>query len=173
MGEEGHITVHIKYGEHEQTFTGPVEEVWRAVNKFFSDLLPIFRLMRHATLTVDLVELMKELQGLISFSEGRVVVLADRRRTPDRDVIMLALVGAYIGYRLGSLPKDSLSSAEIRQILEKTSKITSTRLSELKRQGWVERTEDGEYRATPLGILRFREKRLPMITPRPGKKARR
>ena len=46
MGEEGHITVHIRYGEHEQTFTGPVEEVWRAVNKFFSDLLPIFRLMR-------------------------------------------------------------------------------------------------------------------------------
>ena len=166
MRSEDHIVVHIKYGGLEQTYEGPVEAVWKAVNKFFSDLLPVFKLVRHATLTVDLAELIDDLKGLISFSEGKVVILVDKRRLPDRDIIMLGLVGAYLGYRLGSLPKETLSSAEIRQLLEKSSKITSTRLSELKRQGWVERTEDGEYRATPLGIIKFREKRLPRISSR-------
>ena len=157
------VTVHIKYGPHEYTYTGPVKEVWRAVNKFFGELIPIFKLVRKATLTLDVAELVEELEGLISVSEDRLVLLADRRALSDKDILMLALVGAYVGYRLGVLPKETLSSAELRKLLEKNAKITSTRLSELKREGWVERTGSGEYRATPLGITKFRETRLPRI----------
>jgi len=166
LSDADHITVHIKYGEHEQTYTGPVEAVWRAVNKFFSDLLPVFRLVRQATITIDLAELVEELKGLVSISDSEVVILADKRKLPDRDIIMLGLLGAYVGHKLGGLPKDTLSSAELRKLLEKSSKITSTRLSELRRQGWVEKTDTGEYRVTALGIVKFREKRLPRIAPR-------
>ncbi|RLI07104.1 hypothetical protein DRO32_04455 [Candidatus Bathyarchaeota archaeon] len=160
------ITVHIKYGPHEHTYKGPVKEVWRAVNRFFSELIPIFELARKAAFTTDLGELVDKLEGLISIHEDRLVIMADRRVLSDKDMIMLALTGAYVGYRLGSLPKETLSSAELRRLLEKSAKITSTRLSELRRDGWVEKTGTSEYRITPLGMMRFLEKRLPRIKAR-------
>jgi len=161
------ITVLVKYGELEVKFEGPVEEVWRSVNKFFGELIPVFDLARRATITLDLPELVEETKDLVGISpSGEVILLADRRRLPDRDVIMLGLLGAYIGYKLGKREKDTLTSAQIRKMLEKNAKITSTRLSELKRQGWIEKTERGEYRITHLGILRFRKQRLPKITAR-------
>ncbi|RLI10076.1 hypothetical protein DRO33_05955 [Candidatus Bathyarchaeota archaeon] len=168
-GASNTITVHIKYGELEQTFEGPVEEVWRAINKFFSDLIPVFSLARQATVTVDLAELIEELRGLVAISNGEVVILADRRKLPDRDIIMLGLLGAYIGHKLGALPKETLTSAQLRRMLEKNAKITSTRLSELNRQVWIEKTDRGEYRVTQLGIIRFREKRLPRIAAKAGR----
>ena len=153
----------MKYRDVEQRFEGPIEEVWRAVNKFFSELIPIFRLVGKAVITVDLAELVEELKDLVALSDGRIIVLADKERLSDKDVLMLGLLGAYVGYMIGGLPKDTLSSSELREILEKTAKITSTRLGELRKSGWVEKTDRGEYRVTPLGILKFREKRLPKI----------
>jgi len=164
--DEGTISVHIKYGEHEHTFEGPLDEVWKAVNKFFSDLIPIFRLLRQAIITVDLADLIEELKDLISISDGDVILRADRRKLSDRDAIMLYLLGAYVGYRLGSLPKETMSSGELRSKVGKKAKIISTRLSELRREGWVEKTEGGEYKVTTLGILRFRERRLPKLLSR-------
>jgi len=169
---EEHIVVHVKYGEHEQTFRGPVEEVWKAVNKFFSDIIPIFRLIRKATVTLDLTDLVEEFKDLVCVCNGDVIPLLDREELSDRDTIMLCLIGAYIGYRLGSLPKETLSSGELKEKLRKTAKITSTRLSELRREGWVERTEGGEYRVTPLGLMRFREKRLPKLMAKARSRAR-
>ncbi len=160
---EDTITVHVRYRDVEQRFEGPVEEVWRAVNKFFSNLIPVFRLVGKAIITVDLTELVEELKDLVALSDGQIVIVADKRVLSDKDILMLGLLGAYIGYRLGDLPKDTLSSAELRTILEKNAKITSTRLGELKKEGWVEKTDSGEYRVTTLGILKFREKRLPRI----------
>ena len=160
------IIVHIKYGSQEHTYRGPVKEVWRAVNKFFGELIPVLKLVRKATLTFDISELVEELEGLVSFSEDRLVILADKRKLSDKDIIMLSLVGAYVGYRLGIFPKETLSSAELRGLLEKNAKITSTRLSELRREGWVEKAGAREYRLTPLGIAKFREERLPRIRAR-------
>ena len=163
MSSEDRIIVHVRYRDVEQRFEGPIEEVWRAVNKFFSELIPIFRLVGKAVMTVDLADLIEELKDLVSLSDGRIIILADKKELSDKDVLMLGLLGAYVGYRIGALPKETLSSTELREILEKTAKITSTRLGELKKSGWVEKTDRGEYRITPLGIFKFREKRLPKI----------
>ena len=163
MSSEDHIIVHVRYRDVEQRFEGPIEEVWRAVNKFFGELIPIFRLVGKVVMTVDLADLIDELKDLVSLSDGRIIILADKKGLSDKDVLMLGLLGAYVGYRIGALPKETLSSTELREILEKTAKITSTRLGELKKSGWVEKTDRGEYRITPLGIFKFREKRLPRI----------
>ena len=163
MGDEDRIVVHVRYRDVEQVFEGPVEEVWRAVNKFFSELIPIFRLVGEAVLTIDLADLIEELKDLVSLSDGRIIILADKKELPDKDVLLLGLLGAYIGHRIGALPKETLSSSELREMLEKTAKITSTRLGELRKSGWIEKTDRGEYRITPLGIFKFREKRLPKI----------
>ena len=159
----------MRYRDVEQRFEGPVEEVWRAVNKFFSELIPIFRLLGDAVMTIDIADLIEELKDLVSLSDGRIIILADRRELSDKDVLMLGLLGAYMGYRIGALQKDTLSSSELREMLEKTAKITSTRLGELRKEGWVEKTDRGEYRVTPLGIFKFREKRLPKILAKLGK----
>ncbi|HEW89764.1 MAG TPA: hypothetical protein ENG43_00290, partial [Candidatus Bathyarchaeota archaeon] len=116
---EDTITVHVRYRDVEQKFEGPVEEVWRAVNKFFSNLIPVFRLVGKAIITVDLTELVEELKDLVALSDGQIIIVADKRALSDKDILMLGLLGAYIGYRLGDLPKDTLSSAELRTILEK------------------------------------------------------
>jgi len=161
------ITVFVKYGTLEAKFEGPVEEVWRSINKFFSNFMPVFDLARRTTVTIDLAELVEETEDLVGISpDGEVIILADRKRLPDRDIIMLGLLGAYIGHKLGALQKETLTSAQLRKMLEKSAKITSTRLSELKRLGWIEKTDRGEYRITYLGILRFRERRLPRIAAR-------
>jgi hypothetical protein len=42
VGETAQITVHVKYGDVEQTFSGSVNDVWVSVNKFFSETVPAF-----------------------------------------------------------------------------------------------------------------------------------
>ena len=54
------ITIQIKYGNIEKTFTGDPEQVWLAVNKFFSEFLPSFEIAQKLTLNVDLQKLAKE-----------------------------------------------------------------------------------------------------------------
>ncbi len=161
--EKPQITVHVKYGNVEQTFTGDVDEVWAGVNRFFSQVIPTFEIAKRLTLTVDLPELVEQLEGIITLAPEGVEILLDRKKVSDRDFLTLCLVGAYVGYRMGLLDADTISRDELQRKLGKTAKITSTRLSELTRLRWVEKVGEDYYRITTLGLKKFLAERVPRL----------
>ncbi len=156
------ITVHIKYRDTEQTFTGDVEQVWVSVNRFFSEMIPALQIVKKVLLTIDLEYLIEDCKNIIAVAPEGPVLLVSRQKLTDSETVTLQLLATYIGNKLG-LSKDYLTKEELQAGLGKTAKITSTRLGELCREGLATKTEDANYRITTLGIKRFQEEALPQI----------
>ena len=156
------VTVHIKYKDTEQTFTGNVDQVWVSVNRFFSEMIPALKIVKKALLTVDLENLIEDCKNIIAVAPEGPVLLVSRQKLTDSETVTLHLLATYIGNKLG-LSKDHLTKEELQAGLGKNAKITSTRLGELYREGLITRTEEGKYRITTLGIKVSQEEILPEI----------
>jgi predicted transcriptional regulator len=155
------VTVHIKYLETEQTFTGDVNHVWVSVNRFFSEMIPALQIVKKALLTVELENLIEDCKNIIAVAPEGPVLLVSRQKLTDSETLTLHLLATYIGNKLG-LSKIFLTKEELQAALGKNAKITSTRLGELCREGLATKTDEGNYRITTLGIKRFQEA-LPQI----------
>lgn len=156
------VTVHIKYQETEQTFTGDANQVWISINRFFSEMIPALQTVKKALLTVDLESLIEDCKNVIAVAPEGPVLLVSRRKLTDNETLTLQLLATYIGNKLGQ-SKDYLTKEELQAGLGKNAKITSTRLCELCREGSATKTEEGNYRITTLGIKRSQEETLPEI----------
>ncbi len=154
------VTVCVKYGGVEQTFTGDVNKVWISVNKFFGELVPVFDIARKVTLTVDLAKLIEDFKEVIAIAPEGPELLLPKEKLTDSETLQLYLLAAYLGYRLGKLPKETMTKEELQARLGKNMKITTTRLGELVKQGDVVKTEEGSYRITTKTITQLQEKRL-------------
>lgn len=152
------ITVHIKYGEVEQTFIGDMNSVWISVNKFFSEIVPAFDIARKVILTVDLSKLVEDFKGVIAIAPEGPELLISRDKLTDTENLQFHLLAAYMGYRLGKLPSDAATKEELQAKLGKNMKITTTRLGELVKQGNLIKTEKGSYRITTKAIMQLQER---------------
>lgn len=156
------VTVHIRYMDSEQTFTGNVDQVWVGVNRFFSKMIPALQIVKKIHLTVDLEKLVENCKNVIAVTHEGPILLVSKQKLTDSETLTLNLLATYIGSKLG-LSKSYLSKEELRAELGKNAKIASTRLGELCREGYAKKTEQGHYRITTLGIRRFQEDILPKI----------
>ena len=156
------VTVHIKYQDTEQTFTGDVNQVWTCINRFFSEMIPALQTVKSALLTVDLENLIEDCKNIIAVAPEGPVTLVSKQTLTDSETLLLNLLATYIGNKLGQ-SKSFLTKEELQAGLGKNAKITSTRLSELIREGLATKTEEGNYQITTLGIKRFQEEALPEI----------
>jgi hypothetical protein len=154
------VTVHIKYMDTEQTFTGDVNQVWISINRFFSEMIPALHIVRKALLTVDLEKLIEDCKNVIAVTPEGPVLLVSKQKLTDSETLTVHLLATYIGNKLG-LSKSFLTKEELQAALGKNAKITSTRLGELCREGYATKTDDGNYQITTLGIKRFQEEILP------------
>lgn len=161
--EQEKILVRIKYRDVEQVFTGGVDEVWTCVNRFFSETFPAFEAARKVVLTVDFQQLLDECKDVVAVAREGVSILVSRRKLTDSETLLLYLLAAYIGYRLGLLKSDVLSKDELQSKLGKSAKIASTRLGELCRNGMVVKTEGDNYKLTTFGVNRLKNEILPRI----------
>jgi hypothetical protein len=150
------VTVHIKYMDTEQTFTGEVNQVWVSVNRFFSEMIPALHIVKKALLTVDLEKLIEDCKNVIAVAPEGPVLLVSKQRLTDSETLTLHLLATYIGNKLG-LSKGFLTKEELQVALGKNAKITGTRLGELCREGYAAKTDEGNYMITTLGIKRFQE----------------
>ncbi|MDH5690143.1 MAG: hypothetical protein OEY81_01775, partial [Candidatus Bathyarchaeota archaeon] len=100
-------------------------------------------------------------KNIIAVAPEGPVLLVSRQKLTDSETLTLHLLATYIGNKLG-LSKIFLTKEELQAGLGKNAKITSTRLSELCREGLATKTDEGNYRITTLGIKRFQEA-LPQI----------
>ena len=156
------VTVHIKYKDTEQTFTGDVNQVWSSINKFFTEMIPALHTIQKALLTVDLESLIEDCKNIVAIAPEGPVLLVSKQKLTDSEILTLHLLATYIAKKLGH-PKDYLTKEELQTGLGKNAKITSTRVGELIREGHATKTEEGNYRITALGIKRFQEEALPEI----------
>lgn len=158
------ITVHVKYGDVEKTFSGSLEDVWLCINRFFSEFIPTFETARKLTLRIDLEGLIKDCEGLISFSQKEgVCLLIPKGKLTDNETLLLWLLAYHIGFRLGFVENDAVSRGELQAKLGKTAKITSTRLGELIKNDLVAKTADDKYRITSLGVMQMQKEIIPKI----------
>lgn len=166
MSEETRLELSLKYQDMEVRFSGTPDDVIRSFLRFISKILPTYELISDLTLTVDLEKLLKGITGIIAFTpEGPVIMLQKEKLGGERNVILLHLIKAYVGYQIGRLEKDSLSTADILSSTDSKPGTVAARLSELTNMGWVERIGRGEYRVTTLGIKLFMDEILPKIKP--------
>ncbi|MEM2995811.1 MAG: hypothetical protein QXI91_07380 [Candidatus Bathyarchaeia archaeon] len=158
------ITVHVKYGDVEKTFSGSLEDVWLCINRFFSEFIPTFETARKLTLRIDLEGLVKDCEGLIGFSQKEgACLLTPKNRLTDNETLLLWLLAYHIGFRLGFVESDAVSRDELQAKLGKTAKITSTRLSELIKNGLTAKTADDKYRITSFGVTQMQKEIIPKI----------
>lgn len=161
MNERGAVKVHIEFGDLKADFEGDANQVIESVLRFLSQICPNIDLLQKVTYTPDLVKLANSISGVIEIlSEGPIV-------NPDldlsaRNAICLALLGAYVGNKIGRLKKDTLSTNELSRFTGKARKTISNEIPLLIENGIVERAPESEYRITQLGI-RTAEKILEVI----------
>lgn len=169
MSSEGaKLTVHVRYGEVEKTFSGNVNDVWVAVNKFFSEFIPAFEISRTLVLSVDLQKLVEDCRGLIGFADNAPHLLVSKDKLTDNETLALHLLAVHLGYRLGMLKTDVLTREELQTKLGKSPKITSTRLGELVKGEIAEKTSEGGYRITGFGVAQMQREWIPKIKAKVG-----
>lgn len=151
------VTVIVKYGGLEQTFTGSVNDVWVGVNKFLGEVFPAFDMARKVTLTVDLTKLVDDSKDVIAFAPEGPELLVPKEKLTDSEALQYYLLAAYIGFKLGKLARETMTKEELQAKLGKSMKITATRLGELVKDGSVVKTADGSYKIATIGIKRLQE----------------
>jgi hypothetical protein len=163
MGEVGRwVVVQVRFGDAEEKFEGSVEEVWVSLNKFFGEFIPSFDVAKKLMLNVDFERLVKDCEGIVAFSPEGANVLVSRDRLTDNETLMLWLLAAYVGFRLGLLKSDVFSKDELQVKLGKSAKIVSTRLGELVKDGLVLKVDES-YRVSTLCVVQMQKDMLPRI----------
>jgi hypothetical protein len=168
IGGEDRITVQVKYGDVEETFSGRVDDVWVSVNRFFGEFIPTFEVSKKLVLTVDLQELVKACEGIVAFAEESPHLLVSRSKLTDNETLVLLLLAGYVGCRLGLVGSDVVSKEELQVRLGKSSKIVSTRLGELVKREIAVKTKDGKYRISAFGVVQMEKDFLPRIRAKIG-----
>jgi len=162
------VTVHVKFGDVEQTFTGSVEDVWLSFNRFFGEFVPSFEAARRLVLSVDLQGLVKACEGLIGFSREGANLLVSKDRLTDNEALLLWLLAGYVGFGLGLVGSDGVSKEELQVKLGKSGKIASTRLGELVKSDMVAKAADDKYRITTFGVVQMQKDIIPKIRAKVG-----
>jgi len=163
MGEVGRVTVHVRFGDVEQTFSGSVEDVWLSLYRFFGEFLPSFEVAKRLVLSVDLEGLVKACEGLIGFSKEGANLLVSKDKLTDNETLLLWLLAYHVGFSLGLVGSDCVSKEELQARLGKSGKIVSTRLGELVKSGMVVKTADDKYRIVTFGVVQMQRDVLPRI----------
>jgi len=153
VSEQNKLRVHLEFGEAKADFEGDVNQVFEAIVRFLTQIYPNLETVQKIIYTPDLTRLAEKLAGLLEItSKGPLFV--SRFDLPARNAVCLALLGSYVGNKLGKMPKETLSSNELAKITGKARKTISNEMPHLSSDGLVERTAEGEYRITILGIRR-------------------
>ncbi len=157
------IQVQIKYKGIEQQFSADPQDAWLLVNQFFNDFIPSFEIAQKLWLSIDFQQLAKDLNGIVAFSNDGASLLAPKNKLTDNEALSIWLTAQYLGYKLGTLNSDSQSKDELQAKLGKSSKITSTRLGELAKNGVVQKTADDKFRITTYGVIQTQKEAIPKI----------
>jgi hypothetical protein len=163
MTSQDEVEVTIRYRDVQNTVKGNPDQVFRAVFQFLAENIPAYDVVSKITLVVDFADFLKETAGVFAVTPEGVVVLTPPEALTDRELVLLYLVRAKIGFETGRSEKETLLASDLVSLTGKGSGTVAGRLSELSGEGLVERTGKGEYRVTTFGLHRFRQDVLPKL----------
>ena len=163
MSEQTRIEVVIRYRDVEKTIRGSPEDVFRGVFQFLSETIPSLAVVSKITLTVNFADFLKDAAGVFAVTPEGVVILTPLEALTDRELVLVYLVRAKIGFETGRSEKETLLASDLISFTGKGSGTVAGRMSELSGEGLVERTGKGEYRVTTFGLHRFRQDVLPKL----------
>ena len=133
------------------------------LNQFFKDFIPSFEIAQKLWQSVDLQQLAKDLNGVVVFSSDGASLLVPKNKLTDNDALSIWLTAYYLGFKLGMLNSEALSKDELQIKLGKSGKITSTRLGELAKNGFVQKSADEKFKITTFGLVQTQKEVIPKI----------
>jgi hypothetical protein len=77
MGEEM-VEVSVKYQGMEVKFSGAANEVTRSFLSFMGKILPSYELLSRLTITVDMEDLLKNLEGMVAITPEGLIITVPR-----------------------------------------------------------------------------------------------
>ena len=162
-GKPEKIHIQIKYKDVAQEFSAEPQEAWLLINHFFKEFIPSFEIAQKLWLTIDLQQLARDLNGIVAYSSDGASLLAPKGKLTDNEALSIWLTTQYLGHKLGMLSSEVLSKDELQTKLGKSSKIVSTRLGELTKNGIVAKTADDKFRITTYGVVQTQKEVLPRV----------
>lgn len=158
--DENRVSVTVTHDGTTVEFGGPPETVLRSINDFLLKEIPTLNLARKISVSYSTSELIQMFQDYVKMTpEGPRVWVGDKKIS-DKDFISLQLVACKIGHDAGRVNSEWLTLTEVQNITNLNPKSISSRLSELTKQGSMEK-ETGEYgvrfKITTQGIYRLSE----------------
>ncbi len=127
------------------------DEVFESLVRFLIQLYPNLEIIQRIVYTPDLLRLMKKLEGIVEITP-EAPILTSATDLSARNAISIVLLGMYIGSKIGKLHADSLSSSDLSKMTGKARKTISNELPKLATDGIIEKTSEGQYRLTLLGM---------------------
>ena len=169
MSSEQKVRVHIEYGDLKADFEGSADEVFKEVIKLLSHGIPAIETVSRLTYNVDFFKLMNDLAGIVTIIPDGPTLPPDLELSAP-EAIGLCLLGAHIGAKLGKLNKDFMSIEELAIFTRKAEKTIRNAIPTMVKLGFIERTEEGEYRITTLGTKEFEDTIIPKLKSIGGEK---
>jgi hypothetical protein len=151
MSEKSSLRVHLEFDEAKADFEGDVDQVFEAIIRFLTQIYPNLEIVQKIVYTPNLTELAEKLVGIVEITSDGLILVSGLDLSA-KDAICLALLGTYVGNKLGKMRKETLSSSELAKTTGKARKTISNEIPRLTLEGLVERTAEGEYGITALGI---------------------
>jgi len=152
VNESPKLKLHLEIGDTKVDLEGDPDTVIRGLLTQLAQVYPALELARKLTFFPDLAKLSEILTGIIEFApEG---ILLNRRELSAEQVILICLLGGYIGHKLGRVESDSMSTSVLSKVSGKALKTISNQIALMVDEGLVERVGRSEYRITSLGIKR-------------------
>jgi len=163
LSEEPNIEVAIRYKDIEKKVSGNADQVIREIFSFFSSVLPQLQFISRISLTVDMQELLSACEGVFAVTPEGVVVVVPTDDLTDKDLILLHLARAKVGYVAGKDARDTLLIGDLIAVTKRSAGTVAGRLSEMCSEGLVDRIGKGEYKATTYGLDYFMKNIIPLI----------
>lgn len=163
LSKQEQIEVVIRYRDVEKIIRGNPDQVFQDTFRFLSEVIPVLEVVSKITLSVNFADLLEETAGVFAITPEGVVVLTPPDALTDRELILLYLVRAKVGFETKKSEKETLLASDLISLTGKGSGTVAGRLSDLSSEGLVERIGKGEYRVTTFGLHRFRQHVLPKL----------
>ena len=160
------IYVKIKYKDIEAEFSGKPDEIYEAITRWIINFIPSLDIAGKLVYDIDFKKLADMLSNYVSITRNGDVILKESTSNLSlHNKILLVLSTLRLLEFLGKREKPSIPLDDLSKIITSTPKTTSSRLSELRNLGYVERERENRsvvYKITIKGLL-YIQNRLGVI----------
>jgi len=158
------IYVKIRYKDVEATFEGDIDSVYKEILRWFNKYIPALDIAQKLIIDIDYSKLADLLSRYIFFTrEGDIILRDEADKFSQHNKILLVLSSAKLLEFTGKRESSGVSLEELSRILRSSTKSLSSRLSELKNIGYVNkdrRNKNVVYSISIKGLIDL-ERRFP------------